>query len=193
MASKGQRMKDLQRVTTEFLPTFGAETDRGCVLLAAALMEGHLEKMLTTKLVKTPEKEDPLLDLYFGRKIALAYRLGLISEKLRRDLNALKDIRNHFAHNIFDCDFQNSYIKGKLSEFKKSFAHLEGLLEMLRVIAKRVKEIDMALRGTAPKAEFLVFMLALQIDLKVAANRIKQSIDRAETENAFLDLLESLE
>jgi len=184
MAPKNQRMKDLKNFAAKFLPTFITESERGCVLLAAALVEGHLEKMLTAKLVKVPEKEDPLLNLYFARKIELAYRLGLISDRFRRDLNLLKDIRNYFAHNVFDCDFENEYIKTKLSELQSSFSFLDIIF---KVVMEDSVTAGQDFEGTEAKKKFLLLMVFFLGNLESSAYRAGQPIDPAEPEVIYIE------
>jgi len=182
MASKDHRKKDLQRAVSEFLPAFAAESDRGCVLLVAAIAEGHLEEMLRAKLVKVPEKEDALLDLHFAPKINLAYRIGLISENLCRHLIILKDIRNHFAHNIFDCDFENHYVRAKLSELGEGLPSYEEVVDLLHTAAKDVEPLSMVVQETKAKTMFLLHVCSLLVNLDAATRRIEQRINPAQAE-----------
>jgi hypothetical protein len=78
------------------------------VILAAAVMEEYLEKMLESKLVRIPGDEDHLFDGInatkgtFSAKIRVAHRLGLISKTLHDSLDIVRKNRNDFAHNVFE-------------------------------------------------------------------------------------------
>jgi hypothetical protein len=109
-----------------FRREFGKESDRASVILAAAMIEKSLETMIRAKLIPSLSKEDDLFDKpyaplrNFKAKIELAYRIGLISSKLYRDLNIIRDIRNDFAHDIEGCSFENSSVKNRVGELMKS-------------------------------------------------------------------------
>jgi len=109
-----------------FRREFQKESDRASVILAGAMIEKSLEMMIRAKLIPSLHKKDELFDTpyaplhNFKAKIELAYRIGLISSNLHRDLNIIRDIRNDFAHDIEGCSFENNRVKNRVDELMKS-------------------------------------------------------------------------
>jgi hypothetical protein len=109
-----------------FRREFRKESDRASVILAAAMIEKSLEMIIRAKLIPSLSKEDELFDKpyaplrNFKAMIELAYRIGLISSNLYRDLNIIRDIRNDFAHDIEGCSFENRSVKNRVGELMKS-------------------------------------------------------------------------
>ncbi len=58
----------------------------------------------------------------FNQKIELAYRVGLMSGKMRETINALRKLRNDAAHDEDDIDFDNSNISSKVDHLYKGFS-----------------------------------------------------------------------
>ena len=89
------------------------ESDRGCVLVGAAILESHLESLFVTvfKLNSIPKKiQASMFDSNgalsgFSSKIKLAYSLGYIKKSVYEDLETVRKIRNEFAHSVEDVDF----------------------------------------------------------------------------------------
>jgi hypothetical protein len=109
-----------------FRREFRKESDRASVILASAMIEKSLEMVIKAKLIPSLSKRDELFDTpyaplrNFKAIIELAYRIGLISSNLYRDLNIIRDIRNDFAHDIEGCSFQNRSVKNRVGELMKS-------------------------------------------------------------------------
>ena len=182
---KARRQDDLQKAVTHFIPEFIKESDRGCVLVVAAMAEGHLEEMLKAKLVAISNTRDQIFDLSFAAKIDFAYRLGLISATFCENLHTLRDIRNEFAHNILDCNFQKEDVKERLSKLKKSAAYFEDIYDIFVKIAKHNPAVASMLSGSKVKNEFMVFTGILLYAFAMAKNSIGGQIEPAEVEAAF--------
>ena len=97
-----------------FMSEFEKETDRAAGIVGAAILDSTLESVLKSRLVKSPQaKNDSLFDgpnpplSSFGSRIDIAYRLGLISEEMSKVLHIVRRIRNSFAHDLVNCDFNN--------------------------------------------------------------------------------------
>ncbi len=109
-----------------FRKEFREESDRASVILASAMIEKSLEMMIKAKLILSLSKKDELFDTpyaplrNFKAMIELAYRIGLISSNLYRDLNIIRGIRNDFAHDIEGCSFENRSVKNRVDELMKS-------------------------------------------------------------------------
>jgi hypothetical protein len=79
------------------------ERGRGAVLVGVARVDATLEHLLQAVMAPASSKDDglflperPLGSI--GAKVALASRLGLIDSAVERALNALRKLRNAFAH-----------------------------------------------------------------------------------------------
>lgn len=84
---------------------------RAATLTVVSLLEGALQKFLITKLT-IPEKEGPS-DLFgsgaplrdFSSKIKMGFALGLYGPQTKADLDAIREVRNAFAHTMEPIDF----------------------------------------------------------------------------------------
>jgi DNA-binding MltR family transcriptional regulator len=105
---------------------FAKESDRAAVILTASLFDNALGQILRSRLVASPSSQDELLDganaplSTFSARINVAYRLGLISKTYCRDLHLIRAIRNHFAHNVTGCTFQESSVRSRILELARS-------------------------------------------------------------------------
>jgi len=105
---------------------FNAESPRALVILAAAMLDQALKRLLQTYLVASPTRDDDLFDGsnapmgHLSSRIDFSYRLGLISNEMCRDLHLIRKIRNEFAHNITNCTFENEKVKSRIFELRKS-------------------------------------------------------------------------
>lgn len=97
------------------------QTDRGAAILAASILSTYLERAILTKLTPTSNRRREKLFRGFGplsnlsARIEIAYSLGLFDEPTYNRLNAIKEIRNEFAHSIEPMTFETDAIK-KLSK-----------------------------------------------------------------------------
>jgi DNA-binding MltR family transcriptional regulator len=120
-----------------FHDQFAKETDRAKVILAAAILDEALSVLLRTHLVACAAANDDLFDgstaplAAFSSRIDFAYRVGLISRRMCRDLHLVRKIRNDFAHNVSGCDFDSSSVRNRIVELKKSFSELTAEAEGL--------------------------------------------------------------
>lgn len=96
--------------------TLTERNERSAVLISVSLLEGMLQKALITKLI-LPEKEG-LNDLFgstaplraFSAKIKMGFALGLYGPQTRADLDAIREVRNAFAHSMTPIDFDTPEI-----------------------------------------------------------------------------------
>jgi len=99
------------------------ESDRGTVVLTASIIDVALSRILKAYLLPNSSGKDALLEgalANLGTKINLVYRLGLISNRLCNDLHKIRNIRNAFAHELFECTFESIPIQSRMKELKKS-------------------------------------------------------------------------
>jgi len=102
------------------------ESDRGCVLVASALLEECLENRFrrifdSKKIPKNVQdslfvSNGPLAT--FAAKIKVAYAVGLTIKQTFDDLEAVRRLRNGAAHAAKDFDFSNQVIAHKIDSLK---------------------------------------------------------------------------
>jgi DNA-binding MltR family transcriptional regulator len=89
------------------------ESDRGCVLVGAAILEQRLEELFRVVFSGNgigKKMQDTLFDTNgplatFSSKVKLSYTLGFIAKEVYEDLDRIRRIRNDFAHSVNDVDF----------------------------------------------------------------------------------------
>jgi DNA-binding MltR family transcriptional regulator len=134
-----QFIPDLTRV----LETLAKESDRGCVLVAASIIEGVITDILQKFLhpqISNLEKGDNLFNL--GRpcadavtKLNLIQRLGIIDKQLYLTLKDLYELRNIFAHGDEPVSFEDEFIKNKvLCSLKRSENLLRYFVQATRTL-----------------------------------------------------------
>ncbi len=92
------------------------ESDRGCVLVGAALLEERLEELFRAVFNRnsaSKKLQDSLFEsngplATFSAKVKLAYSLGLVDKSIFDDLETVRRIRNEFAHSAEEVDFSGS-------------------------------------------------------------------------------------
>lgn len=108
--------KDVERWAAVFLKTIKGESDRGCVLVAAAFLDEALELLLRSKMKSTPktvkQSVDPLLTgigplRSFWAKTELCRTLNFLAEWEYDDLTQIRNLRNLFAHSYEQADFDD--------------------------------------------------------------------------------------
>jgi len=90
--------------------------DRSAAIMAASLLETHLEFALKARLI---EDEKQFKEVFrssgplgsFSMKIRFCFLMGICSADTMRDLEIIKDIRNAFAHDVATLDFEVQRIR----------------------------------------------------------------------------------
>ncbi len=100
----------------KFWRTLKDESNRGVVLISTELIHSYLTKLFENRLIlnsklKKDIIENSMAPLYtFSSKIKMAYSLGLIDKTNYENLECVRQIRNKFAHRIFDASFKDEEI-----------------------------------------------------------------------------------
>jgi DNA-binding MltR family transcriptional regulator len=105
------------------------ETARGCALVAGALLDERLLKLIQARMIAraTANKFDSFFEGHgplatFAARTHLAYLFGFIADNVYQDLCVIRGIRNQFAHSSEDIDFNDDKIKtdcAKLRHYMK--------------------------------------------------------------------------
>ena len=100
------------------------ERGRGAVLVGVARVDAALEHLLQAVMAPASGKDDglflperPLGSI--GAKVALASRLGLIDSAVERALNALRKLRNAFAHSAESASLSDPVHSSRLEGIYK--------------------------------------------------------------------------
>lgn len=178
---------------------FGGESDRACVILAAAVMDEFLKKMLKSKLVQIQTKKDQLFDGFnapmgsFSARIVIAHRMGLISKKMCKSLDIVRNIRNDFSHDIFNCDFKNQSVRNRLSNLIKVIGpKVEATYKSFCRAAGVDKLFEGAMEGSFERQRFFVCAILILIALEITSKKV-QAIDEVRTESLFESKLQDSE
>lgn len=103
----------------KFKSFFSKETDRGCALLAASLLDNELQKLLTKNFLAESKLHKKLFQANgtlgnLSSKIDLTYALGFASKKAYTRMHKIREIRNVFGHSFEPLDFDDQSISQKL-------------------------------------------------------------------------------
>lgn len=107
---------------SDFLDEFQKESDRGAVLVGAALLDSRLERILRSHFIQGKHAND-LLDGAnaplgtFSSRIKCCFSLGLMTAHERQELEIIRSIRNLFAHQEHGLNFEDTRVKGLCSSF----------------------------------------------------------------------------
>ncbi len=100
------------------------ESDRGAVVVAAALLEDDLDEILENLIQRngvTPKHIKEMFALNgplssFSSKSLICYGFGLISKEIFDDLSQIRKLRNKLAHSPDRVDFLSSDIEDHVAE-----------------------------------------------------------------------------
>jgi len=110
-----------------FLEAFAqlmAETDRGCALVAAAMLDDALERLLRSVFIDPAPKEVEELFkgngalAHFSARAALCRALGLITPHEHADITLIRKIRNECAHELAHGGFDDLAVRSRCVAFK---------------------------------------------------------------------------
>lgn len=106
----------------ELIKSISHESDRGCILVVAALIENVLKDYIKARLVFGQKKDDELFDGgnaplgSLSAKIDMAFRLGLIQADEKSQLHLMRKIRNDCAHDAENQTFSTESIQSRMQE-----------------------------------------------------------------------------
>ncbi len=99
------------------------ESPRAKVLIYVAAIERSLQEVLRNVMVPSNQKEDTLLGSAistFESQIDLAFRIGVISHNLWRDLHILRELRDDCFGRIENFSFEHSAIKSSVAMLERN-------------------------------------------------------------------------
>lgn len=121
-----------QRLNAFFMNIDG-ESDRGCVLVAAAIIDECLEVLLRSRLLQDDPKlinslfsgQGPLSS--FWSKIQFARALNVIPSWVHEDLERIRSLRNLFAHRYDSADFDDNEVVSITSKLQGANYTVEAI------------------------------------------------------------------
>lgn len=154
------------------------ESDRGAVIVAAAILENELDVLLNDIIQKNKVSKKTLKDMFdlngplssFSSKALIYYGFGLISKDIFNDLTKIRKLRNKFAHSPDDVDFLSDEIKDIVLSLKCT-SDVSNKFEGKRYSPsdkKKYKDWEMRSKGYVKytKAVFCLGITVLQIEIK---------------------------
>lgn len=99
------------------------ESPRAKVLIYVAAIERSLQEVLRNVLVPSNQKEDTLLSNVantFESQIDLAFRTGVISHNLWRDLHIFRELRDDCHGRIENFSFEHTAIKSSVAMLERN-------------------------------------------------------------------------
>ena len=137
--NKENQNSEFARQVNGIYEQLSQESERGSAIIGAAYIDDVLEEILKAFMIAPAQRQDELFASSFAplgslsAKIALSYRLGLISPNIRVSLDLVRKIRNDFAHVLHPIDFKTQSVHDRIREL---FNLNNQLLDSIWEIAK---------------------------------------------------------
>ncbi len=159
------------------------ESDRGCVLLGAAVLEECIEELFHTVFIHngiSKRIQDSLFGSNgplstFSSKIKMAYSLGFVSKHIYEDLDAIRRVRNDFAHTSRSVDFLSSETSEVLEGLHCVQEFKDALPRYSLSTEKSVSEAEMRVAGYIKRTKSL-FVIGVQ-NLKLGVLRARMTLE----------------
>jgi|APLak6261663543_1056040.scaffolds.fasta_scaffold12968_1 DNA-binding MltR family transcriptional regulator len=184
---------DIQPFSKENSDEIVNESDRGCVLVGAAVLEQRLEDIYLEQFERNQIPQKLQRDLFnsngplstFSSKIKLAYSLGYIDKSTFHDLEAIRKIRNEFAHTSNQVDFINHSVSKTIESLhcvkssKGEIQRYSPKKSAMPIFEASNIPIEVQLRGLGyikyTKSLFSLGVRTLEIDLLRSLHALKTS------------------
>jgi DNA-binding MltR family transcriptional regulator len=133
-----------ERLIENLAKTFVNESDRGAVLVGAAMLDEALGLLLRAHFTSVSNVTSDDMDFLFERqplpplgslaiKNRIAFCLGLIGSEIRDVINAFRDVRNDFAHTSEIMELEERHIESVWRPFsEQSKTSLSEIVELFR-------------------------------------------------------------
>ena len=107
----------------DFYNELDQESPRGAVIISVAYFDKQLQELLKSHFEKNISTINEIFNCReslrsFYAKLELANKLNLIENDIYKDLGIINEIRNIFAHQIFDTSFENEKIIEKCNKLR---------------------------------------------------------------------------
>lgn len=168
-APEKQRQIELLTDIFELIRSLLDESERACVIVAAARLDVELERAFKKVLHHHPGDTDPLFEGdrmlgTFSAKIAFAYRLGMIAPDLEHALQMVRKIRNDFAHQLDSEKLKSQRQKPRLAHIVRSVEKSDLYCTCYKAFAESAKSVE--------QLQFVICIVAMVISLKSGSDRL---------------------
>jgi DNA-binding MltR family transcriptional regulator len=163
-----------------------AESDRGCALFGACILDDELELLLRSlfrsEYIALKDHIDPLFKgdavlATFSSRIKLAFALGLITHKVFKTLNLIRKIRNDFAHTTGLLDFDDPRCRDRWNIISEEWKPVLP------------RDADGNILSAAKKIGFVFAVESVAKQIRV----VKELVERLEEVKGFKSLILRLE
>lgn len=120
---------------------FHDESDRAAAVFAGSIVEGYTENLLRA-IMRDEDQIGTLFNDYaplatFSARNKIAYALALIDEALLNELECIRKIRNHFAHEPRDTSFTVSPVRDLCNNLSTKNVDPEPRIQYLMAVGLR--------------------------------------------------------
>lgn len=120
-----------------------SESDRGCVIVGAAILEKTLTRIIQSEFKKNGLSNRYVVKAFDGNgplgtlssRIQIARGFGLISDDVFRDLMMVRKLRNEFAHSDSHCSFDDKLVRTQVDSLVFSKPARSEMLGMPNYVA----------------------------------------------------------
>jgi mannitol operon repressor len=184
------------------------ESDRGCVIVGAAILEGYLAEDieqafllngLSNRYIKSSFDGNGAVGA-FSSKVIIARGFGLIDDDVFHDLMVIRKLRNEFAHSPVSASFNDVSVKAKIDSLRFSVSAKESMAGFKRYSVatetvkegRPLKEWDVNAAGYVKyyKSLFCIIVSRIEIRfLELRYARLSRRIDLAKTSSVSADAI----
>lgn len=145
--SKIKSVNEFFETKTKVWDLLYEESDRGCVLVSASILDDTLDILLKQILKRKKLSNNKIKDITnftgplgtFSSRIVMSYVFSVISCELYENLEIIRRIRNDFAHGYDRTDFSQSELEEKVRSMKSTKYPIEE--DLLRVYPEYTPEV----------------------------------------------------
>jgi hypothetical protein len=172
-----QESTEWQEEFLKIAESLKVESDRGCVLVVAALVENALEEHIAARLIQKIDKKDELMSsnkpIYsFCSKIDFAYRLGIIPIHERKIYHRLRELRNECAHSIEQQDFAKNHFKDKMNNIIQEYPLIWDVIKTKTYPNDNFISVTEFIEKLGWRVAFVMFFAPLIAHKKVSISRV---------------------
>ncbi|HBO5029616.1 MltR family transcriptional regulator [Pseudomonas aeruginosa] len=133
------------------LPDIHNESDRGCVIVAAAVIDSWLEELITSQVKKHSVTNSTLKSLFdmngpisnFSSKIIICRSFGVIDEVAYHDLMIVRKLRNSFAHSSGGASFLSLEVRQKVRSMIHAQEHMKTTYKEFFNGSPKISSVDL--------------------------------------------------
>jgi hypothetical protein len=168
---ENEKASKRSQLFTDFYDQLLKESDQGCVIISASLIDDVLVRLIKARLAPSIEKQDELFDnasspfSTFSARIDLAYRLGIIRPQVRASFHLVRRIRNDFAHVVESSNFDSDSVNSRMRElFKLNKEIITAMKETIQESLKPAVTTRLNSKGITASKEVIQEVIADGID-----------------------------